>query len=458
MTNFNEELLNLIRSNKNSETIKDELLNYHESDIAAIIPFLNDEEKIYLFKILGKEELSKILPYTDNIEELLENISDEKIADIVELMDSDDAVDTLQELDKDNREHILSLMEEEAREDAELILSYNDDEIGSKMTTNYIIIDKNDSIKQAMRKLIAQAQENDNISTILVEDDNKKFFGAVDLKDLICASKDDSLEDFITKNYPFVYAKNLIEDCLNDIKEYSESTIPVLNYDKELIGVITANDLVEVVDEELTEDFHKFAAVTSQNDIEEGVIKSMSKRVPWLILLLFLGLLVSIVISNFDVVIATLPVMVFFQSLVLDMAGNSGTQSLAVTIRALTSDEINKKERLKLIFREVRVGLLNGMIVGILSFVICLLYLMISKSPIKEVYVFSDALLASFIVGISLLSAMTLSSFVGTLIPMFFKKIGIDPAVASGPLITTINDVVAVICYYGLTMILFSLI
>lgn len=458
MDNFNEELLELLRSNKTNDEIKETLLNYHESDIADIIPLLSEEERLKLFRILGKEELSKILPYTDNIDDIFENISDEKIADIVELMDSDDAVDTLQELDEEDREHILALMEEEAREDARLILSYEEDEIGSKMTTNFIIIDKSDTIKQAMRKLIAQAQENDNITTIFVVDENKKFFGAVDLKDLICASKDDVLSDFITENYPHVYAKNKIEDCINDIKEYAESTIPVLDEKDELIGVITANDIVEVVDEELTEDYHKFAAVTSSNDLEEGVIKSMTKRIPWLFLLLFLGIFVSMVISNFDVVIATLPVMVFFQSLVLDMAGNSGTQSLAVTIRALTSDDVSGKEKAKLVFREVRVGLLNGFTIGLISFGVCLGYLMLTKTAIKETFVFNDVLLASSIVGVSLLLAMTLSSLVGTLIPMFFKKIGIDPAVASGPLITTINDVVAVVCYYGLTMLLFNLI
>lgn len=458
MDNFNEELLALVKSNKSNEEIKEELLNYHESDIADIIELLDENEKLKLFKILGKEELSKILPYTENLDDVLENISDEKVADIVELMDSDDAVDTLQELDEENREHILSLMEEEAREDAKLILSYEEDEIGSKMTTNFVVIDKDDTIKKAMRKLISQAQENDNITTIFVEDEIHKFFGAVDLKDLICAHKDDNLEDFITENYPYLYAKSKIDECINDIKDYSEHTLPVLNENNELIGVITANDVVEVVDEELSEDYHKFAAVTSENDLHEGVFKSMSKRVPWLFLLLFLGIFVSVIISNFDVVIASLPVMVFFQSLVLDMAGNSGTQSLAVTIRALTDDEVKGKEKLKLIFRELRVGTLNGFILGVISFAICLLYLFLTKKPIHETYVFSDCLLASLIVGISLMVAMSLSALMGTLIPIFFKKIHVDPAVASGPLITTINDVVAVVCYYGLTMILFNLI
>lgn len=456
MDNYNKELYDLIKHGEYNQDLKEKILNYHESDIADVISMLDDNEKIKLFKLLGKEELSKILPYTDDIDEIFEKISDENVADIVELMDSDDAVDALQELDEDDREHILNLMDEDARADAELILSYEDDEIGSKMTTNFILISSKDSIKQAMRKLISQAQENDNITTIFVEDENHKFYGAVDLKDLICASKDDELNDFITKNYPSVQAKAKIDDCINDIKDYSEHTIPVLDARNEIIGVITANDIVEVVDEEMSEDYHKFAAVSSSNDLDEGVFVSMKKRVPWLLLLLFLGLIVSMLISSFEVVIATLPVMVFFQSMVLDMAGNSGTQSLAVTIRALSDDNLTSEEKFRLAFREIRVGLLNGFILGLISFGVCFMYLTLTKTSLHETYNLNDNFVASIIVGCSLILAMTLASFVGTIIPIFFKKIHVDPAVASGPLITTLNDIVAVICYYGLTIIMFE--
>lgn len=458
MEDFKQVILDIIRSNKLDKEKKEELESYHESDIADVIPYLNKDERDTLFKILGKENLSQILPYSENVDEIFLDISPDKAADIVELMDSDDAVDTLQELDENDRTKILSLMEKEAQEAAKLILSYAEDEIGSKMTTNYILISQDDNIKQAMKKLISQAHENDNISTLFVEDENHKFAGAIDLKDLICARSDADLSSLIVDNYPCLNAKSKIDDCINDIREYAENTIPLINDQKEIVGVITANDVVEVVNEELSEDFHKFAAVTSASDLDEGVFKSISKRVPWLILLLFLGIIVSMIISSFDVVISSIPVMVFFQSLVLDMAGNTGTQSLAVTIRAISDEEITSKDKLNLVFREFKVGLLNGLFLGLISFTICLIYLCITqKVIINDLYNFNDTLLAAGIVGFSLFLAMTLASLVGTLIPLFFKKIHIDPAVASGPLITTVNDIVAVICYYGLTYILFNL-
>ncbi len=453
MENYVEELLHLIKSNDEAH-IKEELENYHESDIAECIPFLSKDEEEKLFRLLGDDRLSDVLSYASEIEEILEDLPEEKTADIVERMDADDAVDTLQELDEEDRENILSLMDKDAQEDVRLILSYDEDEIGSVMTTNYILVNKEDKVKDAMKKLIDQAKDNDNITTIFVEDNEHNFAGAIDLKDLICARKDTPLEDILIENYPTVDGHNKTSLCINDIRSYAEHLIPVLD-NNQLVGVITSDDITEVVDEEMSEDYHKFAAITSDSDIDEGVFTSLKKRLPWLILLLGLGLIVSMLISNFEAIIAALPVMVFFQSLILDMAGNAGTQSLAVTIRALSDEEITSKKKAILIFREVRVGLINGLLLGIISGFICFLYLYLTRIPIHGEFNIQDTLIASLIVGSSLCIAMGLASFAGTMIPMLFKKIHVDPAVASGPLITTINDVVAVLCYYGLTFLLF---
>lgn len=456
MENYVEQILTLIRESNNDKEIKEKLSTYHKSDIADALVLLDDSEKNKLMFILGKEDFSEVLTYFEDADEFIEHVSYESAADLVELMDADDAVDMLQELDKEDREHIISLMEDEAKEEVKLILSFDDDEIGSKMTTNFITVLKTDTIKKAMRKLIAQAQENDNISTLIVTDENNKFYGVIDLKDLICAHKDIVLDDLIKVNYPYIYGRTKIDECINEIRDYDEDMIPVLDENDEVLGVITSNDITEVVDEELSDDFHKFASISEDNDIKEGVISSLKKRIPWLTLLVFLGLTVSVLISNFEAVIETLPVMVFFQSLILGMAGNVGTQSLAVTVRAL-SDEITFKDKLKLIFREFRVGFLNGFFLGLISLVVCMVYLLFTRTIVHgEVFNFFDIFRASGIVGLSLLCSMTLSSLSGTIIPMVFKKVHIDPAVASGPLITTINDVIAVICYYGLTFLLFK--
>jgi len=223
----------------------------------------------------------------------------------------------------------------------------------------------------------------------------------------------------------------------------------VLNKDRRIIGIITAQDVVEAVDDELGEDYAKLAGLSAEEDLNETTRESMKKRLPWLIILLFLGMGVSTVVGAFEGVVAVLPVVICFQSLILDMAGNVGTQSLAVTIRVLMDEKLSAKDKLHLTFKEMKVGTCNGALLGIMALVFLGAYIALFKG-----YAIGHAFLISGCVGISLLVAIVISSLVGTLVPILFHKIKVDPAVASGPLITTINDLVAVVTYYGLAWIL----
>ena len=325
------------------------------------------------------------------------------------------------------------------------------------MTTNFVAFNKNFSVKQAMRTVIKEAGENDNISTLYALNDDGTFYGAVDLSDLIRAREGTPLEPIITTSYPYVYAKETIEECIEQLKDYSEDSIPVLNADNKLIGVITSSDIVEVVDEEAGDDYAKLAGLTEAEDVNEPLFKSIKKRLPWLLILLGLGLVVSSIISQFQTAVtaASLVILYSFQSLILDMSGNTGTQSLAVTIRVLNEEAISGKEKLKFILKEMRIGLTNGLIIGTLAFVAVGLYLAFIPGALAagtpKYYGFE----ISACIGISLVAGMLMASLDGTLVPIFFKKIGIDPAVASGPLITTLNDLIAVCVYYGVSLLLF---
>lgn len=317
------------------------------------------------------------------------------------------------------------------------------------MTTNFVSLCCNASIKEAMNSVVAQAAEHDNISMIYVLDENRIYYGAISLKSLILAREGTNLEDIIVTAYPYVYADEKIDDCLEILKDYSEESIPVLSDDNHILGVITAQDMVEVVDEEMGEDYAKLAGLTAEEDLEEPVRESVKKRLPWLVLLLGLGLLVSSVVGVFEKVVAQLTIIICFQSLILDMAGNVGTQSLAVTIRVLMDEQLTGKQKMKLVGKEIRVGFTNGLILGTLSFAGIGVYIMLFKNMAPGM-----AFAISGCIGIALLTAMLVSSLVGTVIPLFFKQAGVDPAVASGPLITTVNDLVAVVAYYGLTWIM----
>lgn len=383
--------------------------------------------------------------YTAQSKKHLRDKNLQEAAKVLSLMEVDDAVDVLDEVDDATKKQVVDMLPEDAGNDIQMILSYEENEMGSRMTTNYIAIRRGIDIRQAMRELVSQAGENDNIGTVYVLDESNKYYGAIDLKDLIVARENDTLESIINTTYPFVTDHEKIEDCIDELVDYAEDSIPVLSDTKELLGVITAQDVVEAVDDEMGEDYAKLAGLTDEEDLRETTKESMKKRLPWLIILLFLGMGVSSVVGAFEAVVAVLPIVMCFQSLILDMAGNVGTQSLAVTIRVLMDENLTGKQKLHLVWKEMKVGFVNGLLLGSLAFVFIGIYIACFKHN-----AWLQAFLISGCVGVSLMVAMVISSLVGTLIPIFFHKIKIDPAVASGPLITTVNDLVAVVTYYGL--------
>ncbi len=442
------ELINMLQSDIDILEKKERLQDYHANDIAEVLPLLNKERRMRLYRLIGEDMVSEVFTYLEDPAEYIRELDIEKAADIVENMDADDAVDVLEDLDKDQQDAILERMDKDSRRDIDLIQSYDEDEIGSRMTTNYISITRGFTVKQAMRALVRQAAENDNLQTIYVLNRDKTFYGAISLQNLIIARENTNLEDLVVTSYPFVYDYETVTECIEELKDYSEDSIPVLSRDRILLGVITSTDLIEVVDEEMGEDYVRLAGLTEEEDLNEPLAQSMKKRLSWLLILMVLGLVVSSVISLFEPVMSSMTVLVAFQSLVLAMAGNCGTQSLAVTIRLLADEELTAAQKMKLTLKEGLVGLGNGVVIGVMAFVFCGLYIHFGKQM---------PWLASFeisgCIGAAMMLAMFISGIGGTAIPMFFNGIHIDPAVASGPLITTVNDLVAVVSYYGLAWI-----
>ncbi len=447
--NFEENIRAIIRSGKPANIIRDELDNYHANDIAEVLETLDAATRKRLYNILSLEMTAEIFTYLDEPAPYLHELGIDRAVAVLAEMDADEAVDILENLDSVEKESLIARMDQESKDDIHLIFSYDEDQIGSRMTTNYIVIPSSCTIKQAMRQLITQAEDNDNIDTIYVEDENGQYFGAIELKDLITAREYTKLEDIISTSYPYVYADEKTSDCMEELIDYSEDSIPVLDRDRKIIGVITYEDIAEAIDDEMGDDYAKLAGLTSEEDLHEPLLESLKKRLPWLVLLLFLGMGVSSVVGIFEPIVNKIALLICFQSMILDMAGNVGTQSLAVTIRVLMDEDISAMEKLGFVFKEVRIGFLNGLLLGSASFVIIGIFINIFK---KKSLFFSFAL--SGCVGISLLTAMVISSLVGVLVPMLFHKMKVDPAVASGPLITTVNDLVAVVTYYGLAELL----
>ena len=370
MTKYVEELIEIIRAGLSREELVDWLFDYHDNDIADALELLTPEERKRLYSALGAERVAEIFAYLDDGDVYLKELSLKQQAKVISEMDSDDAVDILEEVDDDTKCKILGILDKEASEDVQLLLSYDEDEIGSYMTTNFILIHNDLTVREAMRELVKQAGENDNISTIYVVDRAEQYYGAIELQDLIIAREHTELEDLISRSYPYVMDHEKISECIEKIKDYAEDSIPVLLEDRSIGGIITTQDIVEIVDDEMGDDYAKLAGLAAEEDLNETTRESIRKRLPWLVILTVMALL----------------------------------------------------------FLGAYIHLFKGFSLGY-------------------------SMMISACVGVSLVGAMVVSSLVGTLMPIFFKKVGVDPAVASGPLITTINDLVAIVVYYGLVAV-----
>ncbi|MDY5704088.1 MAG: magnesium transporter [Lachnospiraceae bacterium] len=447
--NYVEEILTLMRGKNSPKVLKDAINEYHGSDLADAMTRLDVKERQRFYRVLSNEHLAEVLEYTENADEFLEEMSLARAAQVIEKMESDEAVDLLKESDSPKKEAWLELMDPETRKNLQHLAAFDEDMVASRMTTNYVVLESEMTVKEAMKSLIEQAKECDNVSVLYVLDSEGIYYGAIDLKDIITSAGDRTLDDLVMTSYPYVYGEEKIEDCIETLKDYSEESIPVLDEDNHILGVLTAQDVTEIVDDSMGEDYAKLGGLSAEEDLEEPLLDSIKKRLPWLMLLLVLGMVVSSVVGLFEKVVAQLTVVMLFQSLILDMAGNVGTQSLAVTIRVLMDEQLTGREKLKLIWKEVRVGSANGIVLGILALAGVGVYLML----FKHLALFA-AFAVSGCIGISLVVAMLISSFVGTAVPIFFKQVGVDPAAASGPLITTITDMVGVVTYYGLSWIL----
>lgn len=444
---YDSRILSIIRSAASPKVLRESLSQYHPSSIADALFDLQPAEREKLFKLLDTKHLADVLEYLDDREqvECLNEIHIRKVVSLLNEMEPAKAADLLKQMSKTKRDIVIELLEPEKRKDLAMIISYADDLIGSEMTTDFIEIPRSYSIAQAMRELRRQAMDNDNISIIYLTDENDQYYGIIRIGDLFGARLNDSLSDLAETNFPFVYATEPIDMVLDDLRDYSEDSIPVLNNENSLLGVITSQDLLKVFDRETGEDYAKFAGLSSEEDLEETLFESIKKRLPWLLLLLGLALGVSTVVSMFESVVASITVIMVFQSLILDMSGNVGTQSLAVTIRVLSDPDLTWRQKFGLTWKEVRVGFVNGLLIGGGSAIVLGLFIHFANG-----YSWGNAYAISGCIALAMVVSMVISSFTGTMIPILFKAVHIDPAAASGPLITTLNDLIGVVTYYSL--------
>ena len=338
-----QEILEILRGRKSPKIMRDELDEYHAGDLAAALDQITIEERERFYRLESDEDLAEVLEHCDEADKYLEEMSLHRAASVLAKMEPDVAVDLMKETDSVKKKEWLELMDAESRSRLQSLASFDEDLIASRMTTNFVWLYSNMTVREGMKSLVEQAEEHDNISVLYVLDPQGVFYGAINLKDLIIARRDTELSDIIMTQFPYVYADERIEDCIWIIRDYSEESIPVLSSDNHILGAITSQEIAEVVGDEMGEDYAKLAGLSAEEDLNEPLQQSVKKRLPWLILLLGLGMVVSTVVGLFEGVVARLTIVMAFQSLILDMAGNVGTRPDGRSAHAETKAEADSQ-------------------------------------------------------------------------------------------------------------------
>lgn len=443
-----EDILNQIQEdiiNLNGQELKERILDYHPYDVAKVLEELDDELRDKVLSLLEPSEAADIFEYLEEEDaaEVLSDLDSDTSSKIISNMELDDAVDIINELDEDVKEEIVSKVDEDIKQDILEAAKYDDTMAGSIMTDNFLAIDVNMDVGEAMKVLVKESNEQEVIDILFVLED-EKLVGQIDLKDLIIARKKELIKDLMDTNFKSIEAKDDIKDAVDMIQEYNLLALPVLD-DGKLLGIITIDDAIDALDEMNKDDYDKMAGIVGENTISfKDVIKS---RLLWLIILLALSFIVSSVMDGFSAVIATITPLVFFQSLILDMGGNAGTQSLATTVVEISDNALDNKKKIgKHLRKEFIAGLLNSIILGISAFALSFVFIMIRGIKVDGI----ETYMLSLVIGLAMACALIISNFIGSLVPIVLYKCKIDPAVASGPFITTLNDIISVSIYYAL--------
>ncbi len=446
-----KEIIALVKHEKREKALKAKLERYHAYDISEAMQGLTPEERKRLCLFLSIEKLSKAIAQIseETAAKFIMELDKTLAAKVLTFMENDDAVDILQHLKHEDSLAFMVLLEDEKRDSLRELSRYKHLTAGSEMNTNYIRLNPAMDVKEAMKILVKQADSVEVIDTMFVLDEQEKLLGIVDLKDLIVAKHPKTIDKIMQTNYYAVNVNDGIQEVVKDIQKYDTTAMPVLDDDMTIEGILTMNDAMDIIEEEASDDYQKLAGLYSDSDIHDTPKTIVKKRLPWLTLLLLMNIIIATVIASFEATIATITALVLFQPLIMDMAGNIGTQSLAVTILKISKKTLKSRINVTThLLQEVSIGLINGLLLGSMAFLTAWGFL--SMIPIGIVGDQIAAITVASVVGLSVFSALVVSAFLGSVIPLILNVLKIDPAVASGPFVTTINDVVALFVYFGL--------
>ena len=441
------DITNLIL-NKEYTKLKNNLATMNEADIADILENLNETDLITIFRLLKKDLAAMVFSYLsiERQQFIITALSDKEAGSILDNMYADDATDLIEEMPANVVKRLLLNTNQETRGDINFLLKYEEDSAGSIMTVEFIDVKENNTVKQAIKAIKKEAINNENIDYVYVLDNTRKLLGTVSLKRLLISDNNVLIKDIMKKIHQVVFTNTDQEEVAHLFKKYDISMMPVVDSEKKLVGIITIDDIVDIIEEENTEDIEKMAAITPSDKpyIKTSVWDTFKNRIPWLLLLMVSATFTGKIIQGYEEQLASYVILTSFIPMLMDTGGNAGSQASVTIIRSLSLNEIGFKDIFRVIFKELKVAFLIGITLAITNFIKLLVIDQVSMS-------------IALIVCLTLVITVLCAKIVGSTLPMIAKKIGFDPAVMASPFITTIVDAISLIIYFQIATSLLNL-
>ena len=444
--NIEEKIEELIKEKKYTE-LKALLKEMKSADISAILDDLNKEEAVIVFRLLSKEKAGMTFSYmeTDMREKLIQNLTDSELKNVLDELFMDDTVDLIEEMPSNVVTRILKTVNRNDRKIINELLKYPDDSAGSVMTTEFIDLRENMTIEQALDRIRKIGTDSETIYTCYVLDRNRVLQGIIGIKEILLAKEDSLIGDLMETNIISVNTLEDQEEVAKIFDKYDLYALPVVDNESRLVGIITVDDAMDVLQEEVDEDFNKMAAITPTEDgyFETSVFKHAKSRIVWLLVLMLSSAITGAIITNYENAFAAVPVLVAFIPMIMGTGGNCGSQSSTLIIRGLATDELELKDVFKILWKEIRVAVIVGFILALVNGL--------------RVFVQYDSLQLAVTIGLSITVTVIMAKSIGCLLPLLAKKLKLDPAIMAAPLISTIVDILSILIFFQIATLIMGL-
>lgn len=449
------ETINEYREQHNISQLKATLNDMNPYDIAELLEEVDERERTFLFRMLTKENAADTFVEFDGDtqENLIKAFSDTELKEVLDEIYVDDAADIIEEMPATIVKRILQNTDKETRDAINTILKYPEDSAGSIMTPEFVDLKRDMTVEDAFKRIRRTGVDKETIYTCYVTDESRHLIGVTTVKELLLNDNDALIEDFMETNLIYITTLDDQENASMILSRYDLLALPVVDMENRLVGIITVDDAIDVLQEENTEDIQKMNAIvpTDTPYLKTGVFETWKKRIPWLMLLMVSATITSQILTTFEEKLAATPILIAFIPMIMDTAGNSGGQASTTIIRALSLGEIEMRDILRVIWKEVRVAAICGLTLSVVCF---------AKLMLFDKYVLGNSeltVIISFVISITIMVEVVFAKIIGCTLPIAAKRIGLDPAVMASPFITTIVDAVSLIVYIGFVNLILGL-